>query len=59
MMTHSTYFTFRVISTKSPSGSWIRKAVPANNVSKAIEDSLRGQIEDMVKQGLQEDLSFD
>lgn len=56
---HSTYFTFRIISAKSPSGSWIRKAVPANDVVSAIESSTRPFIEEQLHSALEEDFGLD
>jgi hypothetical protein len=55
------YFTFRVISAKSPPGSWIKPATPARNVAQAlenyyqhiaeevIEDAFRGDVERIIK----------
>ncbi len=54
----STYFTFRVISAKSPEDAWKRKAVPANHVVEAVESSTRKQVEDILQAGLESDLGL-
>ncbi len=54
----STYFTFRIISANSPADSWIRKAVPANDVAKAIENATRNDVENLIHEGLSEDLGL-
>ena len=53
---HTTYTTFRVISAGSPAGSWIRKAVPANDVIRAVERATRGAVEAVMEEGLKSDL---
>ena len=55
----STYFTFRVISAKSPASSWIRKATPPNDVVQALKDSLRPQVENLIEQGFLADLDME
>jgi len=52
------YFTFRVISANSPSGSWIRPAVAARPVTKAIADNTQRTIEAIVEMGIMEDLEL-
>ena len=54
----SAYFTFRIISVNSPKDSWIKKEVPANNVVQAIEQNTRKVINDIVEQGIRDDLGF-
>lgn len=54
----STYFTFRVISANSPSGSWVRKEVPPNDVVGAVEKTTRKNVEDLLQAGLEQDLGF-
>lgn len=56
--TGSTYFTFRVISANSPSGSWVRKEVPPNDVVGAVEKTTRKNVEDLLQAGLEQDLGF-
>lgn len=53
----STYFTFRVISADSKA-PWIRKAIPPNHVTEAIEKSLREQVNDLIHEGLEQELGF-
>lgn len=54
----STYFTFRIISAKSPENSWIRRAVPANDVMGALEKTTRKNVEDILEAGLGQDLDL-
>lgn len=54
--TGSTYFTFRVISAKSPESAWVRKEVPANDVISAVEKTTRQNVEDILQAGLEQDL---
>ncbi len=54
----STYFTFRIISANSPSNSWIKKGVPANDVVGAVEKTTRKNVEDLIQAGLEQDLGF-
>lgn len=53
----STYFTFRVISADSKA-PWIRKAIPPNHVREAIEKSLREEVDDLIPEGLEQDLGL-
>ena len=53
----STYFTFRVISADSKA-PWIRKAIPPNHVREALEQSLREQVNDLIHEGLEQDLGL-
>lgn len=53
----STYFTFRIISAKSPQGSWIyhKDAVPAVDMMGALVRTVRPEVERIVKQGIKAD----
>jgi hypothetical protein len=42
------YFTFRVISAKSPKGSWIKPAMPPRHVTKALAEETQGYINELV-----------
>lgn len=53
----STYFTFRVISADSKA-PWIRKAIPPNHVTEAIEKSLREEVNDLIQEGLEQELGL-
>ena len=53
----STYFTFRVISADSKA-PWIRKAIPPNHVTEAIEKSLRKEVNDLIQEGLEQELGL-
>lgn len=54
----STYFTFRIISAKSPRDSWIRKGVPANDVVGALERKYTPEVAEIVGEGLKADLGI-
>lgn len=56
--TGSTYFTFRVISAKSPERAWVRKEVPANDVLSAIKNTTKENVENIIEAGLQQDLGI-
>lgn len=56
--TGSTYFTFRIISAKSPKDSWIRKEVAPVDVVGAVERTTRSTVEDLLQAGLEQDLGF-
>jgi hypothetical protein len=49
------YFTFRVISAKSPKDSWIKPATPARNVTRGVKEYTEDEITLMAKEGLEED----
>lgn len=53
----STYFTFRVISAKSPAGSWIyrRKAKPATNFMNSVMEEAKLIVDEKVKNGMEAD----
>jgi hypothetical protein len=53
----SGYFTFRVISAKSPKHSWIKPAMKARPVTKAVADSTEKEIEELVDSAIREDLN--
>lgn len=52
------YFTFRVISAKSPAGTWIykRKATPGRNFMPTIIEKARQIVDERVTKGFEEDL---
>lgn len=56
--TGSTYFTFRVISAKSPQNAWVKKEVSPNDVVSAVEKTTRKNVEDILQAGLEQDLGF-
>lgn len=56
--TGSTYFTFRVISAKSPERAWVRKEVPANDVLSAVKNTTKENVENIIEAGLQQDLGI-
>ncbi|MGP1458952.1 MAG: hypothetical protein ACTTKL_06555 [Treponema sp.] len=57
--THSKYLTFRVISADSPANSWKRKAVPANNVIGALENSCRDAVNAIIERGVKADMELE
>ena len=56
-VTGSTYFTFRIVSAKSPAGSWIyhRDAKPAVDMMGALERTVKPKIDEMISAGIQAD----
>ena len=56
----STYFTFRIISAKSPQSRWIyhKDAKPALNFMPALEAKARPEVERIIEQGLKADEQF-
>lgn len=54
----STYFTFRIISAKSPEDSWIRQRVPANDVVGALESKYAPEVAEIVGEGVKVDLEI-
>ena len=56
----SSYFTFRIVSAKSPADSWIykKKAVNATNYMQALENAARPEVEKIIEQGLKADEQF-
>jgi hypothetical protein len=59
-VTGSTYFTFRIISAKSPANSWIyhKDAKQALNYLAALEQAARPEVEKMIREGLKADEEF-
>lgn len=55
----STYFTFRVISAKSPANSWIRKAVDAIDVPAALEKNNIADAEKILENAVKADLGIE
>ncbi len=56
--TGSTYFTFRVISAKSPKKSWLRNKVPPVDVINAVEKATRYDVEALLQAGFEQDLGI-
>ena len=56
-VTGSTYFTFRIISAKSPANSWIyhKDAKPGLNYMAALESAAKPQIEKIINDGIKAD----
>ena len=56
-VTGSTYFTFRIISAKSPASSWIyhKDAVPGVDVLAALERTTKPAIERIINEGIEAD----
>lgn len=52
----STYFTFRVISARSPKNSWINKGIPARHVTEGLQRMYAKEITDGVQAGIRTDL---
>jgi hypothetical protein len=52
----STYFTFRIISAKSPAGSWIRKEVPPVDFEGGLKEAVTPVVEEMIGYGLEADI---
>lgn len=53
----STYFTFRIVSAKSPANSWwyVKKPVNATNFMVALENAARPEVEKIISQGIKAD----
>ena len=56
-ITGSSYFTFRIVSAKSPANSWIyhKDAKPAIDMMGALERSVKPTIDSMISEGIQAD----
>lgn len=54
---HSTYFTFRIISAVSKA-DWVIKKVPPNDVVSAVEKQTRKAVEDLLQEGLEQELGL-
>ncbi|CEM61685.1 hypothetical protein DWQ65_02375 [Treponema phagedenis] len=52
----STYWTFRIISAKSPKNSWINKGIPARNVTEGLKALHEKEIADAIQNALATDL---
>ena len=59
-VTGSTYFTFRIISAKSPIGSWIyhKDAKPGVDLMGALESTVKAKVDSMIAAGIQADEDF-
>jgi len=55
---HGGYFTFRVISAKSPKDSWIRKATPGRYVTKLVVQEVEREIEELVNDAIMGDFNI-
>ena len=53
----STYFTFRVISARSPKGSWINKGIPARHVTEGLKKQYMQEIEAEIKKAMEIDIT--
>jgi hypothetical protein len=54
----SGYFTFRIISAAPGAKGWIKPAMPARHVTKAVADNTKKIINEMVEMGIKEDLDL-
>ncbi len=52
----SQYFTFRIISAKSPPESWIKPATPALNLTKHVQAATETEVAEIVAEGMRRDL---
>ena len=59
-VTGSKYFTFRIISAKSPIGSWIyhKKGKPAVDMMGALESTVKPKVDSMIAAGVKADEDF-
>lgn len=59
-ITGSSYFTFRIVSAKSPASSWIyhKDAKPAIKYIEALEAAARPEVEKIIEQGIKADEQF-
>lgn len=59
-ITGSSYFTFRIVSAKSPASSWIyhKDAKPALKYIEALEAAARPEVEKIIEQGIKADEQF-
>ena len=59
-ITGSSYFTFRIVSAKSPQNSWIyhKDAKPAIKYIEALEAAARPEVEKIIEQGIKADEQF-
>ncbi len=56
--THSTYFTFRVVSMDSPAGSWIKPATPPMHITKVVWKAVDEDVRKLIEHGLRKDLGL-
>jgi len=54
----SQYFTFRVISAKSPAGSWIKPATPAKRITQSVVKNTQGMVNEVITAGVKRDLGL-
>lgn len=54
----STYWTFRVISARSPKNSWINKGMPARHVTEGLRKQYSPEIEADIREAIQMDLGI-
>jgi hypothetical protein len=50
------YFTFRVISAKSPPGSWIKPASPARHVTEGVVRATEKEVNELIEAGVMKDV---
>ena len=55
----SSYFTFRIISARSPKNSWIHTGIPARHVTEGLQKECGTQVVDDIQTALKTDLGFD
>lgn len=53
----SSYFTFRVVSAKSPANSWISRGIPARHVTRGIVTQCMPDIEKDIQTGIEADIT--
>ena len=53
----STYFTFRVISARSPKNSWINKGIPARHVTEGLKNKYMKDVEEEIKKAMEIDIT--
>ena len=53
----STYFTFRVISARSPKNSWVNKGTPARHVTEGLKNKYMKDIEEEIKKAMEIDIT--
>ncbi len=54
---YSGYFTFRIISANSPARSWIKPAMAARPVTKAVVEHTEKEIEELINNAIREDMN--
>lgn len=53
----STYFTFRVISARSPKNSWINKGIVARHVTEGLKNKYMKDVEEEIKKAMEIDIT--